>query len=1043
MNKSFTKLSSNRIPFPIRRALICLLCFLLGATATTPAWSIEPPPPAEPSEGAGELVFPADESGSLAFPDAAPNVIKGRLQQDPEKVDFVRGIDGRIGFIGLSAFGRSESIAPFELFPYIQSENLILFGDFRGFLDMHHRVGVNAGVGLRFIDPTETALFGVNGFYDVDDTSGRTYQQMSVGWEARLERAGLFGNVYMPIGDTEKSLGQTIINERFFNNNILFDVQNRVGKAMTGLDLNFEVFLPGEFFEEHQVTALAGWYHFQGDGIADDINGFKLQLQGYVIREIGTLASVTHDDTYGAKFNIGVFWEFGSRKLPGPSLYGQLRRFVDRNYNVILARKNNYTRDVVARKADGSAIIVHHIDSNATGGTGAFDDPFSSITDAQNAATQADILFVHSGSSLSETVVLGDGQALIGEGASVRMTDARYGSFFVPGRASTGIVTPEIRNSIGDAIFMGDNSLVSGINIVNAGGRGIVATNAENIRISNVRIENSAGDAIVLDGVSGGSVSDVSISGSGGNGISILNIDDVLDLNNIYVENVQGNGVHIDGGLGQINFRDDLVIKNTVGAALRIENLEQLVEVDDKGTTTTTDDETTITPATVSIEKLVVQNAGGGFGAGVSTNNNEGLILLGEVDIETEGAAGVDSRDDYGLYIGKGKVSSKDAPALDIEGSHTNINLTSLFADGGTYGIRVVDSTGFVAIYGNGTNTSSGGEIKNTDVAIYMENAGSVGVQTLDFTGNGKIAEVDTAEALHIVGSKVTGTTDMLIDARNLTNLQVRQSSFENNPISSGTGIRYVVDKTGTFSVSVSNNLAVLFPGTFMSVESEAGAETSSLTLAFQQNAVEIDQAGARALDVNWNGPLVAYATQNTIGGSGIGQTALKFVTGAGSSSSVIQASGNLIQLTGVNSTGIDIFTGSTATVFADSNEINMNGSNQTAMKFFFGKKAAVGIAGNKITDNAGGGTGLLFTSIHDNSQIAIEANTIDLSKFSTFVDRGIVVSAFTTDDSDDPLVTFLSGISNSILGASTPVDMPAVGARGRLLINDSAVTFP
>ncbi|WP_437226387.1 inverse autotransporter beta domain-containing protein [Planctomicrobium sp. SH661] len=1041
----FRPVNSNGVRTPLRRFLQASgLCACLSASTLGLAQEFPDEKPAEKkTEATKSFVFPEDESGTLSFPDVESNFVDRTMIPNNDKVDRASGIDGRIGFIGLPAFGRDHSIVPVELFPYLQMNNQILFGDFRGFINTEGKVGGNAGVGFRFIEPSEMALFGINGFYDSDDSTGRSFQQLSVGWEARMEMAGLFGNVYMPVSTTEKTLSQTIINERFNEHNILFDVRNRIGKAMTGLDINFQAYLPGDFMKSHQVQASAGWYHFQGGAEVADINGYKLQLQGNIVPAIGTLTSVTHDNTYGTNFNIGVFWQFGTRELPGTSLQGQLRRFVDRNYNVILAKSTKIDAGVVAQNPDGTVLIVQHVGQNTGGpGTGTVDDPFTSITAAQGAAQSPNLIYMHSGTVVSDTVVLQDGQTLLGEGTAFRMRDDRYGWFHVPGGSSTG-ATPRIEGSAGDAVTMGNNTTIAGISIVDSQGRGIVAQDKNNVRISNVKVENSTGDGVYLDGITGSSVSNLTVSGSGGNGLSIIDIDDVLNLDNIYVEDTTGYGIHIDGGLGSISFEDDVIIRRTAMAALKIENMERLEEVDDKGTTTTTDDVTTITPSVITFEKLVIRNAGGTYGGGIESNDNGGLIGFGAVDIQTQGAAAIHSRDDNALLVSNGYLNTIGAPVADIEDSSVSISLTEIKADGGAVGLRLVDTTGSFLVFGDGSTVSSGGFIKNTDVAVLMENAGTVGFQSVDFTDNGKMAEVDGGAALIIAGSKVTGTTDMLIDAKNLTQLQVYQSDFENNPLSSNLGIRYVVDKVGTYSASVSNNLVTNMPGTFFTAETLAGGETSSLTYAFRNNAVQLSSAGGIAAKMDWTGSVLAYAMNNTIAGSQTGQTAIQLRTGSGTALGQIYANQNLITLTGVNSIGIDLETQAPANVIADANEINMNGMNQTAIRALLGKASAVAMASNIIKDNAGGGTGILFTSIEDGSQIALDNNKIDLSQFNTFVDRGIVVAAFTAADGDPPLVTFFSTASNTITGATTTYSFPASGGRGRVIINDTPVIFP
>jgi len=1006
-------------------------------------------------DSSGSLTFPEEETSTapkeadlLAFPDTAPSFVdRTMIPNMEEDRGRVAGVDGRLGFIGLKAFGRDDSIAPIELFPYVQTDNRILFGDLRGFITTEGDVGGNFGMGYRFIGPNDFALFGANVFYDADNSTGRTFQQMSVGWEARLEKVGMFGNIYMPVGQTEKLISQNLYNERFDAHNILFDVRNRIGKALTGLDLNVQAYLPGEFLKEHQVQATAGWYYFQGNSEIDSISGYKLQLQGNIVPAIGVLASVTQDSTYGTNGNVGIFWRFGSRELPSTSLRGQLRRFVDRNYNVILARHTEIQSGVVAHNSDGSVMIVQHVDGNGSAGDGTASNPYATIDDALHASERPDLIFVQGGSVVTEanTIVLGDGQTLLGEGTSLQFQDNRYGAFNVPGGTS-GSATPQVKVLSGDAVMMGDNSQIAGLKIIDSIGHGIVAQNVDNIKISNVTVENSGGDGIVLDSVTGSVVSNVMVDGAAGNGISIMNIDDVLQLDSVSVQDTTGNGVLIDGGLGTISFTNNLVIRRTGLAGFSVQNMEKLTETDDRGTPSPADDIIIITPSIVSVDGLIIDNRGGGYGAGISTLDNEGLIGLGAVDIKTEGAAAMYSRNDNALLIANGFLESLNAPVADVEGSAINVTLTSISADGGSLpgsvGMRFKDSSGRFIVFGDGKNVSSGGMIKNTDIGILMENAGAVGLQTVDFTDNGKLAEVHNANSLIISGSTITGTTNQFIDATNLTQMQILQSTFTNNTLTSDTGIRYVVDQLGSYTASVSGNLVITTPGTFFGVQTQAGGEGASLAYAFQNNAVDLGAVlNAAAADLDWTGPIQGFLTGNTIVGAGASQTGLRVFAGDTPSLSQLTISQNDITLGGTNSVGIDLHSQSMMNLIADANAIRMNGQNQTGFRAFLGKSAAVAMAENSIVDNAGGGTGIQFTSIESGSQIALDYNFIDLP--NSYVDRGIIVDAFTDAGGGTPVVTFFSSVSNTVNNATVPSSFPVTGGRGRLIINDSVILFP
>ncbi|HWL09647.1 MAG TPA: inverse autotransporter beta domain-containing protein [Planctomicrobium sp.] len=991
----------------------------------------------------GESTSQADDDmGQLAFPDPEPdpepssrrsNTGNGYHRPFSTQKQAASGIDGRIGIIGLPTLGRDESIIPLELFPYVQSENQILFGDIRAFLATNGKPGVNVGMGYRFIEPNEIALFGVNAFYDADGTLGEFFHQLSVGWEARTEMFGAFGNFYFPVGARNQTLSQTVYNERFEQNRILFDVRSRTGDSMSGLDLNLQMFLPGDFARDHQIQATAGWYTLAADGV-ENINGFQMQLQGDIHPRVTLLSSLTSDKTFGTNVTIGGLFNFGSQARPDTTLQGQLRRPVNRNYNVIVSTKSVAESDVVAvNKATGNEYVVQHVGTATGAESGTYDQPYESISDAQ--AAGADIIFVHSGTTVNEAVVLNNGQSLIGEGATVTLRDARYGNFRVPNANTGGASSPTIDGSgiFGDLIQLASDSRISGFLIQNSQGHGVVANGIENFVIHDVTIENSTGSAVYIAGSADGDIDNIRING-GTTGIHLVEIDESLELSNIYVNGVSNSGVLIDGGYGEIAFTDELIIQNAGQYAFYVTNLKTLVEVDDKGTVSISDDVTTETPALVTVAELVVRNNTGG--TGIHLENNEGIIAFGAVDIETQNAAAFSANNTENAQILNGYLTSINSAAVHVENSGINVALTQLNVNGGVHGLEFIETSGSFTVYGSG-NLGSGGAIQGTTAAIFMENGPLVALQTVDFTSNGKVAEIDGADGLILYGSNITQTADMFIDATNLTMLQISDSQFTNNTIASGTGIWLCVDELGSFTSSVTYNTVDSVPGTFFRTETVAGGEGSSLAYNFQGNDVGITGPSAVAAAVNWTGPTTAYFLDNVITGTNSGQVGIQFKTGASNDQALVQIAQNAVTLNGANSVGIDVDTSSMSTIYVTSNGVLFNALNGTGVRINLRDAGGANVTGNYIVDQSGGATGILFENIEHLSTLVIETNTIDLSYASTFVDRGIVLSSILNPDGvDDPFVTLISTSSNTVTGATTNYSLPATGTRGTLMIN-------
>lgn len=338
--------------------------------------------------------------------------------------------DGSLGHIAFPTLGRDTGITPLELFPYVMSDSQIIFGDFRAFFTDDGQLGGNLGVGVRLIEPNDVALFGVTGWYDFDQSTGKNFNQLGLSLEARMRYFGLSTNLYLPVGDTNQILQRNLSNIRFDEHQILFDVSDKNGEAMPGVDVMFSAYIPLDIVIDHQVQAHCGWYHYQGN-TQNDINGIKLQLEGNIVPALSAQVTMTQDATFGRNATLGLTWRFGKEELPDVDLEGQLRRFANRNYNIIVSQWGEVNSNVAAvNSATNQAYIVQHIGSGIGTDSGTAEDPWRSVSQAQVAG--GDVLFVHSNTTLSESIVLKDGQYLLGEGVKQSLVDKTYGKITLP-----------------------------------------------------------------------------------------------------------------------------------------------------------------------------------------------------------------------------------------------------------------------------------------------------------------------------------------------------------------------------------------------------------------------------------------------------------------------------------------------------------------------------------------------------------------------------------------------------------------------------------
>ena len=81
---------------------------------------------------------------------------------EPKEVLDGFGVIGRASHLGGKTFGRTDSITPLEVMPYILTDEHFFFADVRGFASNRSRLGGNAGLGYRYLREDFNALgFGV------------------------------------------------------------------------------------------------------------------------------------------------------------------------------------------------------------------------------------------------------------------------------------------------------------------------------------------------------------------------------------------------------------------------------------------------------------------------------------------------------------------------------------------------------------------------------------------------------------------------------------------------------------------------------------------------------------------------------------------------------------------------------------------------------------------------------------------------------------------------------------------------------------------
>ena len=967
------------------------------------------------------------------------------------------------GHLAFETFGRDESITPVELFPFVRVHDDLFFGDFRLFVNNSGDLGGNAGLGYRLKSDWGDS-YGASIWYDADDTTGELFHQLGLSLEVLADAWEARANGYLPVGDTSQDFRVRLLNQRFVNTNIVYDQDRRWGEALPGVDLELGVRLPGRLSAEHDLRVFGGWYYFPGDKV-EDINGFKARVQGDLFAGLSSQVEFTSDDTFGTNVMLGVSWAYDSKFRaagPGGVRPDRLTEFVRRNYNIIVPKQRELLTGLVAINGQtGNPFVVQHVQTGGGGPvlsdppSGAVDSPFTSLADAR--AAGGDLIFVHAGSVISDSLVLQNGDRLIGEGGGHTVDVVGFGEVLLP-RATSGSGRPIIQSTSGDSVVLASNTVFSGFIIDGSGGHGIVGNGISDALISHVDIRNTAGSGILLENTAGpvrftdtrinnaagpalhinGGGGEVAFAGSivnetgfallvedttggrvdlsgatirddGGTGILIDNADGDVVVGSARITNSTSAGIDIQTGAGDVRFHE-AIVANAAGAEIQIADVSGTVLFD---------------------AATVTANAGG---PGVSVMNSPGVAAFGVLNVTATGATGLHVENSGGISIAGGNISATGASAAVLRDTAMSVVLTSISSDGAAYGLEIVDAPGTFIVNGNGT-LASGGWIRNATIAgVLLENAGTVGFQNLDLTANAIGVDASYVDRLALTGMRVATSSSFGLRAVNSEVVEITNSLFDANGNASDASILLVADDVMGSTFALATSTVASDDGDAIRLMTAAGGEGSSLQAAFANNIIGTPAASGSGLRIDWDGALALSASRNAFGGTGASGRGILINLPSTTKASNIAIADNSFSFSGNNSTAIDITGVAPVGVTAARNSIGFSGTSGTGLAFTLGGGSAVNLQSNAIGDTGGGATGILFRSLSGNTAVAINDTLVNLLNTGVLVDRGIVFTSISGTVS-------LTGTQNNRINFATQAfSAPASGIAGQILVNGSRV---
>jgi len=547
--------------------------------------------------------------------------------------------------------------------PTWMGEDTVLIPTARVIVTDTSKVGANGGAVLRRYSDSWDRIVGANLWFDYDEsTNNFNYRQWGFGLETLGQWWDLRANGYIPTssGDNFVRSLSLATDPTFVGNSLVFLGQGLFEEAVAGGDIEFGMPLTAA---TPWLRGFAGMYFY--DTRQQDPVGVRARIEAWVSDDLSIAVNVTEDTNFGTNVNAVVDWRFSgwkpTRYFPQWTTYERMLMPVQRNWRIATA---TYQQEVLVPAVDcetGEPFFVVWIDSsNPNPGDGTAENPYNFLPAS---VPEADLILVKSGDTtlfnpLVGSITLTDGQKMFGEGCAAFVTVcANFDGIVVenqtiqlPGFEDTG--NHPYLSSTGNIITLANDNVVSGFNLIDAGGFAITnnpATGSYNFDLHCLNIVGNAG-GISLSNASGiGNISDVTAMNNPAGGIRIdtgasalaLTITDVSS--NSLPAGVQDFGIMLnaDDGALLVGLTNVSTNRNDIGLHL-VSHTEVLeATLDNVAANSNTDHGILVNAfgSTISLDMQdVTANNNGGFGVVASVKSSsfavaaDGVVANGNAD---------------------------------------------------------------------------------------------------------------------------------------------------------------------------------------------------------------------------------------------------------------------------------------------------------------------------------------------------------------------------------------------------------------------------
>lgn len=469
--------------------------------------------------------------------------------------------------------GNQRNIGEMSVFlPLACKEESLLYTDIRLKRDNIDNMEGNFGLGIRQL--YQTGIWG-NYFYFDRKISGITdkyHSQLTFGSEWLAESWEIRANAYMPVtGEKSMTTAGGIGGVSLSGNNIF--VQQTAGNRLIeeplyGGDAEVGFKIPDTKFWLH-----AGGYSFHGNDV-DDVSGGRVRARYDLTKNISLSAEGQYDDVRGRQGWIGVRFTlpFGEPAKKAEGLKARMTASPVRDVDIVTQSKKKKVGEnslaTVINSNSGTAQRILYVDNSAAaGGDGSKENPFRTLSAAQAALQDNDIVYVSYGDGTSTGLnqgftisrnnvqLIGSGTDFVFDGNKMTINSLlNPAGIVLIGKTSAPTLTNNNAWQNGINISAA-NTTIAGINFLGGQYMGINAT-ANGVDYGDLYLR------------------DVSISNNGGNGIFIT-LDNGGKFGNITFENVTTNGndgygtrINLEGGnskVDNITFNNFTSSNNTSG----------------------------------------------------------------------------------------------------------------------------------------------------------------------------------------------------------------------------------------------------------------------------------------------------------------------------------------------------------------------------------------------------------------------------------------------------------------------------------------------